>query len=307
MSWTFDMPSNTFKNHALSTSLRREAIADVQFMKFFSAEPGYGKNRGESVTITRILALPLAGRVGEMDALPSGRPAIATKQVSVSQWGFKIPTTQLEKDLSHFNIMNEFQRTLKDQMALTMDVMCADALKLAPHKYVPTTAGQTITTNGTPGATATRNLGVQDLRKIHDDFRALYKVPAFRNGKYVGILSTNAARGLKNDPEYKDWLAPHTSEPLMSGKLKDIEGFMLYETNHLAALDDTVGASTTTGEAIFFGADAGGLLQIRAPELRAGLPDELGTHQDIGWVGTLEAFLVWEEAARGRVYHVTSA
>jgi N4-gp56 family major capsid protein len=307
MSWTFDMPSGTFKNHALSSDIRREAIADAVFMKFLRAEPGYGKSRGESVTITRILKLPLASKIGEQDALPSGRPAIETKQVKVSQWGFKIPITEFEKHLSNFNIMDEFQRTLRDQMSLTMDKMGADAYKLTPYKYIPTAAGGVFDTDGTPSTLSDKNISVADLRKISDELRGTLKCPPYRNGKYVGILSVRAARGIKNDPEYKDWLAPTDSSPLLTGRLKDVEGFMLMETNHTDALKDLVGASTTTGEAVFFGADAAGIVRIMDPEIRVGLPDELGTHQDVGWVGTIDSFLVWEKASLARAIHVTSS
>lgn len=306
MAWTFDAPSGTYKNNALSTQIRRQAIADTQFMKFARVEPGYGKKKGESVTITRILKLPLATRVGETDRLPSGRPAIESKSLTVSQWGFKIPMTEFEMNLTYFDLMNQFQMNLKDQMALTMDKMVADAAKLTPIKYVPTTTGGTFSTNGIAASTATRNLGVQDLRRIWDELHATLKAPTYSNGKYVGILSTRAARGLKNDPEYKDWISEQTAEPFITGRLKDIENFALIETNHFDAMADLVGASTTTGEAIFFGADAFGQVVIQNPEIRAGIPEELGTFREVGWVGTLEAFLTWEKASLARAVHVTS-
>lgn len=306
MSWTFDAPTGTYRNHALSSDIRRQAIETAQFMKFARPEPGYGKKRGESVTITRVLRLPLANRVAETDRLPSGRPAIETKQVSVSQWGFKIPVTEFEKNLSHFDIMNPFQASLRDQIALTMDKMVADAFQRTLYKYVPTVAGGTFSTNGTPAALSTRNLGIQDLRRIRDELNGTLKCPTYRGGRYVGILSTQAARGIKNDPEYKDWLAPNTSAPLMDGQLRDVEGFMLIESNHFSALDNSSGSSTVLGDAVFFGADAAGLVQVQAPEIRAGIPEELGTFQEVGWVGTLEAFLVWETASLSRVIHVTS-
>jgi N4-gp56 family major capsid protein len=306
MSWTFDAPSGTYKNHALSTDIRREAIADTQFMKFFRAEPGYGKKKGESVTITRIMKLPLAGRVSETERLPSGRPAIETKTVSVSQWGFKVPVTEFETHLTHFNLMDPIQSALRDQISLTMDVMCSTALKLSPLKYTPLSTGGEFVTDGTADSLSNRNLEVQDLRRIHDRLHGTLKAPKFKSGKYIGILSTRAARGLKNDPEYKDWLAPTTSDPLISGKLKDIEGFTLYETNHTDALADLIGTSTTTGDAVFFGADAGGLVKIMDPEIRSGIPEELGTFREVGWVGTIEAFLVWEKASLARVIHLTS-
>jgi N4-gp56 family major capsid protein len=307
MSWKYDAPSNTYKNFYLSSKIREQAIADTVFMKFATQEPGYGKRKGESATITRLLQLPNATRVGETERLPSGRPVIETKQVGIAEWGFKIPTTAFEKDLTHFDLMNPFQANLRRQIELTMDVMTADAFKLTPIKYVPMAAGANLTNNGTPSGTSDQNLSVSDLREIHDYLHGTLKTPKFRNGKYVGILSTQAARGIKNDPEYKEWIAPTSSEPLISGVLKDIEGFTLIETNHADALTDDVGGSTTTGEAVFFGADPVGLLEVQAPEIRMGLPDDLGRFQDIGWVGILEAFLVWEKASLARVLHVTSA
>lgn len=307
MSWAYDMPSGTFKNFTLSDKMREQAAAEAVFPRFMSNEPGFGKKKGESYTVTRILQLGLAQRISETDRLPSGRPAIETKTVGISEWGFKIPTTQFEQNLSKYDIMNPFQSMLKTQIKLTMDKMCADALKKTPIAYVPTSASFNLTTNGTFSGTSDRNIGISDLREIHDYMQGTLKAPPYANGKYVGILSTRAARGIKNDPEYKDWFAPQTSEPLINGQLKDVEGFTLVETNHYNALANLAGASTTTGEAIFFAADAGAILEVEAPEIRMGIPEDLGRFRDVGWVGTLEAFLVWESASLARAVKVGSA
>lgn len=307
MTWVWDAPTGTYKNHALSTNIRRQAIADVQFMKFLRPESGFGKGSGDTITITRILNLPLAGKVSETERLPSGRPAIQTKSVTPNLWGFKIPVTEVEKNLTYFDIMNPFQAALRDQMSLTMDKMGADALKTTVVKYIPTATGGVFDTDGTPSTLSDQNLTVADLRKIYDYFRQTLVAPPFRNGKYVGILSTRAARGIKNDPEYKDWLAPTTSAPLMTGQLKDIEGFSLFESNHASALADLAGSSTTTGEAVFFAADPGFLAVVFNPEIRMGIPEELGTQREFGWVGQLDAGLTWDDAATSRVIHVTSS
>lgn len=307
MSWQFDAPTMTYRNFALSSKIRLQAASDAVFMKFLTMEPGYGKRKGESVTITRILELQNATRVGELDRLPSGRPAIETKTVSVSEWGFKIPVTEKEKNLTFYDIMNPFQAMLRRQMTMTMDQMAAEALKKTPIKYVPVTTGAVMTTDGSVAQVADVNLSVNDLRDIHDYLKSTLKCPTYRNGKYMGVLSTKAARGIKNDPEYKDWLAPTTSDPLMSGILKDIEGFTLIETNNDNSLDQLSGSSTVLGDALFFGADAAGLLQVQAPEIRMGLPEDLGRFQEVGWVGMLESFLVWEKADLSRAIHVTSA
>lgn len=307
MAWVWDAPSGTYKNHALSSDIRRQAMADALFMRFSRPEPGYGKKRGESVTITRILQLPLAGRVSETERLPSGRPAISTKSVTVSKWGFKVEMTEFEENLTHFDLRNQFQRMLRDQIALTMDKMVADAFKTTLIKAIPTdTIDVTFDTDGTPSTTASANITVAHLRRIHDYLHGTLKAPRYRNGKYVGILSTAAARGIKNDPEYREWQAPTTAEPFISGRLKDVEGFSLFETNHFDALDNDVGTNGVLGESVFFGDDGTFLAEVMSPELRAGIPEELGTFRTVGWVGTIEAGLVWDIASAARVIHVTS-
>lgn len=310
MAWQYDAPNGVYKNHTISDKIRKQALAKAVFFKFLTPEPGFGRKKGESVTITRILRLPLANRVGETDRLPGGRPAIETKTVKISEWGYKVPMTTWETDLTFFDLPNQIESVLRDQIELTMDVMAADVFKLTPIKYVPTSAGFNIDTDGTPTGTSDRNISVSDLRAIHDYLSGDLKAPTFANGKYVGILSTQAARGLKNDPEYKDWLAPNTSQPLIDGVLKDIEGFTLIESNNFGyernALAKFAGSSTTTGEAVFFGADAAGLLEIQSPEIRMGVKEDLGRFYEVGWVGKLESFLTWEKASIARVVHVTS-
>lgn len=305
MAWTWDAPSGVFRNHALSSEIRREAMYDVQSMKFFRPEPGYGKKRGDTITITRVMQLPVAGRVNETDVLPSGRPAFNTKSITVSEWGFKSTVTEFEMNLAHFDMTNQIQQMLRDQMSLTMDLMCTTALKTTPYKYTPQVGGGVFATNGTAGGTATANLAIADLRLIRDQLRK-NKAPYFRNGKFIGILSTRAARGIKNDPEYKDWVAPHENEPELMGRMKDIEGFLLLETNNVNSFLDLIGASTVAGEAVFFGADPGFLAVIEQPELRAGIPADLGRFREVGWVGTIEASITWDIASLARVIHVTS-
>lgn len=306
MAWTLDAPAGVYKDHFLSSQIREAAIADAQFMRFVRPESGYGKGKGASVTITRVFPLPLASRVGELDRLPSGRPAIDTVSISPSEWGFKIEMTEFEKNLTHFDLHNQFQRVLRDQMKLTFDDMTADAFKATVYKYTPDVSGGAFGTAGVAPGTADANLSIADLRRLHDQLVGL-KVPKYRNGLYVGMLSTKAARGLKNDPEYKDWLSQSSIKPFMTGMLPaQIEGFMLVETNNTDSLSGSLGSGAVLGEAVFFGADAVVLATVDEPELRAGLPEDLGRFRDVGWVGTIEAGLVWDDADYARVIHVTS-
>jgi len=308
MSWAWDRVAGVYSDHSLSSNIRREAIADALFMRWVRTEPGFGKGKGQSHTITRIMQLPLASRVKEVERLPTGRPAISTKAVTVSPWGFKVELTEFEQHLTHFDITNQFQKMLRDQMSLTMDKMVADGMKLNPIKYIPTSvAGGVFDTDGTPSTQATANLTVAHIREIFDYLHGTLKAPKYRGGRYVGILSTKAARGLKTDPEYKDWQAPTTAEPFLTGRLKDVEGFALFETNHYNALSNGIGLNSILGEAIFFGDDFAFLVETQTPELRAGLPDDLGRFREVGWVGEIDSGLVWDLASQSRGIHVSSS
>jgi N4-gp56 family major capsid protein len=307
--WTWDAPSGTYKNHTLSSKIREAAAADSMFMRFVSPEPNYGKGKGQGVTITRVMQLPLAGKVSESERLPTGRPAVDTKTVNVSEWGFKTELTEFEEHLTHFDLRSKFQRMLRDQMRLTMDKMVADALKQTPYKAVRNAGGDVDFETGSPTVvgTAQGNLTIAALREIHDELSGVLKSPRFKNGMYIGILSTRAARGIKNDSEYKDWQAPTDSSPFRTGRLKDVEGFALFETNHFDALDNSMGVAGVAGEAIFFGADAGFLATVVDPELRVGISEDLGRFRQIGWYGIIEAGLTWDTASLARVIHFASA
>jgi len=305
MTWTLDAPTGVYKDHALSANIRMAAIADTEFAIFARPETGYGKGKGASITITRIFPLDKAQRVAELDRLPSGRPLIDTTSITVSEWGFKIPMTDFEENLTYYDITNQFQAVLRDQMRLTMDDMVADGFKATLIKYTPLVAGGVFSTTGVAAAVADTNLSIADLRIVYDELRDL-KVPKYRNGKYIGILGTKAARGIKNDSEYKDWQSPTTAQPFLDGQLRNVEGFMLVETNNDDSLSNSLGTGGVLGEAVFFGADAVVQAIVDEPELRTGFPEDLGRFRDTGWVGTLEAGLVWTDADHARVIHILS-
>lgn len=308
--WTYSAPDGTYKNHFMSRNIRMSAVANSKFMPYAQPEKGYGKGKGDTVNITRVFDLPLATRVSEDERLPVGRPTVDTVDVTVSEWGFEIELTEFERDLTYYDIQNRFQQRLRDQIRLTCDKMCADAAKLTEQKAVATTSAsitfESVVGGGAPtGATATTNLNIRHLKDIKDMMSGTMLVPPFGDDYYVGILSTQAARGIKNDPEFRDWYAPSGKNEFIKGHLGDVEGFHLIETNHTASLSNDV-SSTGCGEAVFFGMDPFYLAEVRTPELRRGIPQGLGRFIPFGWVGTLEAGNAWPEVATGRTVHLTS-
>lgn len=307
MSWTADAPSGVYRNHSLSSKIRDAATALSQFMIFADTEPGFGKGMGGTHTITRVHNLPLGTSVDENTELPSGRPLIDTKSVTPVEWGYKVKMTQFEENLTHFDLTNKVQRALRDQLRLTMDKMVADAFKTTPIKVTSTSASAvSITTNGTVSGNPTDNLTVDHLGEMRDFLSGDLKVPQFADGSYVLLATTKALRGLKNDTDFRTWVSPTDSSPLITGEVKKIEGIRIIEVNHFDALDNAIGGSGQTGEAVLFGADAVFLATVEEPELRRGIATDLGRFFEVGWVGTTQAGLVWDSASTARVMHWTA-
>jgi len=307
--WLADSPAGVYRDHALSAQIRQDAYADTVVAPFLRTEPGYGSRQGQSVTVTRMGRLSRAGTVSDQDRLPVVRPAVTTHAVTVKEWGNKVELTEFETDLTHYDLEAQVKENLRDQMGITTDYMCATALKTTLVKFTPKVASQTFTTNGAAVAGASdRNLNVSDVQVIRDYLRQTLVAPPYRNGRYVGVLSTRCARGVKNDPTYKDWFVYRNEQAFIKSYVASFEDVDFYETNSTDALLDLSGTSTTTGEALFFGADPGFMAVVRDPELRVSPKvHDLGRIWEVGWVGTVEAGLSYVLATNTRVVHVCSA
>ncbi len=307
MSWTADAVSGVYKNHALSSRIRDAAVANSQFMGFADTEPGYGKGRGDTVTITRVHNLPLASTVDENTELPSGRPLIDTISVTVNEWGYKVKMTEFEENLTHYDITNKVQRALRDQLRLTMDNMVADAFKLTPYKVTSNgISAITTDTDGTMSSNPDVNMTAAHIGLMRDILRGDLKAPPFSDGSYILIGTTKALRGIKNDSVYRAWIAPTTRQPFITGEIPSIDNVRIIETNHFDALDNAIGSSGETGEAVMFGADAVFLANVEEPELRRGVAADLGRFFELGWVGTTQAGLTWDSATTTRALHWTA-
>lgn len=310
--WSFDAPSGVYKNHHMSSRLREAAIAETKFMQFVSVEPGYGRKKGESLTITRVsnLDVPTEGRISENERIPEDNLTITTVQITVSEWGRAVPYTSLSDDLSEFNISNIIQRTLKDQMRLVMDENSAAAFKTTLIKAVMTGVGSiAFTTNGVPAGVAAANLNVFGVEQIRDYMHATLNVPAFASDDYIGIVSTKAKRGIINDPAFEPWHRYTDPQAKYNSEIGRLENIRFIETNNTRSLSGSIGAGGVGGEALIFGADSVVMAVVEDPELRAKMPEDYGRQRGVAWYGVLEFGLVWDTANPGeaRVIHVTSA
>lgn len=311
-SWAYDAPSGTYKNHAMSTQLRQAAIAETKFMQFVSPEPGYGKNAGESITITRVsnLAVPANGRITENQRIPEDDLVITTIAITVSEWGRSVPYTSLAKDLSKFDLENIIQRTLKDQMKLVLDSAASSAFKTGKIKAEATgVASINFDTGGTATQQAVANLGTFHVEQIRDYMFSTLNVPAYEGDDYIALVSTKAKRGVMQDPGWEPWHRYTDPEAKYNSEIGRFENCRFIEINNQRALSGAIGLNGAVGEAVFFGADAVAIVSAEDPELRAAIPGDFGRSKAVAWYGILEFGQIWADSANpgeARVVHFTS-
>lgn len=310
--WQFDAPSGVYKNHEMSSKLRMAAIAETKFMQFVSPEPGYGKKKGESITITRVsnIAVPTSGRLAEGTRIPEDELSLSTVAITVSEFGRSVPYTSLSNDLGKYDINNIVQKKLRDQMALVLDSAAADAFKDAKVKAIPDgVASLTFDTDGTASTTATVNLNVYHVEQIRDYMFSTLNIPAYADGDYMCLISTKAKRGLVSDPAWETWHKYTDPQSKFNSEIGRLENIRFVEVNNTSALSGSLGSGSVLGEAIFFGDDAVAMAVAQDPELRAEMAKDFGRVQSVAWYGILEFGIIWDTANAGeaKIVHLTSA
>lgn len=310
--WVFDAPTGTYKDHALSAKIFEASIAETVAMDFVNQVDGYGRKRGESVTLTRVsnVTEPTSATLSETQRIPEDDFTVTTKEITVAEIGRAIPFTSLAEDLGHFNIENAIQKELRKQMTLYLDSLAFTAFKSAQIKYQPT--GATAATTATAGAAtvaATANMNVYHCEEIRDYMFDTMHVPPYEGGDYIGIFRTKGMRGVKRDPDWEDWHKYTDPSAKFNSEIGRLEQIRFVETNHGGSAVGSAGLNSGTylGEGVVFGDDAVAMAEAVTPELRAALPQDFGRAQAVAWYGVLAFDIIWDTSSAGeaKVVHVT--
>jgi N4-gp56 family major capsid protein len=308
--WIFDAPSGVYKSHAISTRLYTAAVEDAKFMAHVDPQPDIGRKKGETITLSRVKAMtePLSPDLTEGERIPEDTITLNTTSITMVEVGRAVPYTSLADDFSEYNIANTVQKELRRQMTLALDTKASAAFRGCQVKYVPTgLASNSITTNGTAGASATANLNVFHVEEIADYMSDTLFVPTIGDG-YVGIFRTLGLRGIKRDPAWEEWHKYTNPQAKFTGEVGMIENIRFIQTNHNNALGK-VGTGSVLGSGVVFGEDAVVMAEARTPELLA-RPDaaDFGRSRAVAWYGILEFGEVWDTGNSGeaRIMHITS-
>ncbi len=309
--WTYDIPTGTYKSHAMSRKLYEMAFEETHVMEFVRPVQGFGRKRGETVTLTRLgdTDEPSDATLTESVKIPEDTWAMSTTSITVKEYGRSIPFNSLAEDLSEFDIENPIQDALVQQKKLVLDTAAMAAFKTAKVCYTPTAAAAgTWDTDGTCSTTATANWNVYHIEEIFDYMYDTLRVPPWSGDDYVAIVRTLGLRGIMRDPAWEEWRKYNSPETKANGEVGRIENMRFVRTNHGNALSK-VGTSSVLGEGVVFGKDAVALAEALTPELRASIPADYGRSKGIAWYGILAFGIIWDTANAGeaRIVRVTSA
>lgn len=311
-SWIYDAPTGVYKNHEMSSNMRMAAIQETKFMQFCKPEAGYGKKKGESITITRVsnIAVPTSGQLVENSRIPEDDLALSTMSITVSEWGRAVPYTSLSQDLGKFDIENTIQKKLRDQMSLVLDKAASASFKLGKIKAEPTGASSlNVDTGGSATQAAVVNLNMYHVEQIRDYMFSTLYIPPYEGGDYMCLISTKGKRGIVSDPAWETWHKYTDPSSKYNSEIGRIENIRFIEINNTNALSGSLGTSSVLGEAVFFGEDACAMAVAEDPELRAAIPQDFGRSKSVAWYGVLAFGQIWYDSANGgeaRVLHVTS-
>lgn len=314
MSWSFDFPSGVAKNFALSQEFFKQAIARARFFEHVSIRPAFGKKMGESITIPLVPALtePSSAQLSENANIPELPFSFKTQTVIVREFGQAVPYSGLLEDLSYYDPEDWISQRLVDQQKLVLDASAAAGFKQAATVMTPTGSASVATaTNGSPGATATANLNFFTIESARDYLVGTLFAPGVKDETdYVCISNTFGLRGIKRDPLFIGWAAYKDPERKWNGEVGMIEDMTFVESNHTTALTSTwpVAGANVLGEAVIFGREAVAFAEAVTPELRAGIPTDLGRQRLLGWYGVYGFTCLWTSAlpGEGKIIHVAS-
>jgi N4-gp56 family major capsid protein len=315
--WVADATTGVFKNHQLSSQIRMAAIKEAKFMQFVKPEDGYGKKKGESITIVRVsnISVPTTDVLSEVARIPEDTMAMSTQAITAVERGRALPYTKLSVDFASFDLQNAIQSKLKDQLKLSMDKAAGAKFVAGQILAIPTgIAATTFETDGSASNAAVSNLNMYHVESVRDYMYGTLNIAPYSGDDYVCILVTLAKRGLLRDPSWVDWKKYTDPAAKYNGEIGRIENIRFVETNNSqssSGLRSGVGTGSVLGEAVFFGADPVVMAVAEDPHLLAeeNVGNDFGRSKSIAWYGIYEFGQIWSDSANAgeaRVVYMTS-
>jgi len=302
--WTIAADGGHFANPVLSSKLRYHNTSKYVFRQFSRPEPGYGKQRGETIDFDKVsMAATQGGQIGEFQDIPETKFSIVKDNLQVTEWGNSIPWTGKLETLSEFNPSQPVQKVILNDQKKVLDEAVATELKTTDVIYEPTsTSTQAWNVDGVAGAAGVGQFNMFHLKEMVDAAdKGIFGagntgniIPRMSDGNFALILSVNAQRGLFDDPEYQEFAKFSYPRKLFNGEIDEITyGCRIIKNNNSGALSETQGANDI-GQALLLGDDP--IIEGVAlkEELRYKLAVKYGRDKGLAWYAVLGFKKPWD-------------
>ncbi len=211
-----------------------------------------------------------------------------------------IPYTGKLEVVSQEGVRNLVVKALKNDQVKVLDAAVEAQMNACYYRYVSsTTTSGNFTTDGTATATATTNLNAYHFKVMVDKLMALNAPPA-DGENYMAILTISAARGIYDSLE-DIW--EYTKYPV-NGEIGSYYRCRVVRDNY--AMDNTIGASSITGEGYFFGDDAV-MEAVALPEEIRYEEEDFGRSKKLAWYAILGFKIIWSSDPDDRIIKWDSA
>ncbi len=268
----------------LTDEIRIKATPLMRFRQFARLVPKYGAKMGDTVYFNKYSALATGAQsLSEFVLMPEDNFTITRGSITVGEYGNSVPITERLINYGAQDIETVTHELLLNDIAKKLDTLAGTAVQSTDLVYSPTGStsapSYTLATNGSAGATATRNGQMYDVKNIRDYFRKNNVAP-FDDGMYVAVCSTTFLRGIEDDPDFEEALRYGAVKRLFLGEVGEIAGVrFLRETN---VLSDSCNGGL--GEAVFFGKDVLYEAIALQEEIRVEEPRDMGRSRRVGWL-----------------------
>jgi hypothetical protein len=232
--------------------------------------------------------------------MPTTYFTITKSTLTVYEYGNSIPWTGKLEVLSQEGVRNLVTKALKNDQVKVLDAAVEAQMDACYYRYVSSSATSgNFTSNGTATQTATTNLNAYHWKVMVDKLMELNAPPA-DGENYMAILTISAARGIHDDLE-DVW--KYTKYPT-NGEIGSYYKCRAVRDNY--SMDNTIGASSVTGEAYFFGDDAV-MEAVALPEEIRYEEDDFGRSKKLAWYAILGFTIIWQSDPDDRIVKWTSA
>lgn len=298
----------------LTQRLRAVAQPQFRFRQFLDVKEQIGKNRGDAWLYDKRGNVATQGTIlAETNTIPQTNFIVGQGTGQIVEYANSVPYTGKLEALGQIMIEPAVEQSLRDDMVKTLE--SAAGAQFVATEFVAVcyqTNSVVITTNATPGTTATADLTGQNIRSMVD-FLKKKLVPKFDGQSYICIASTAALSGMFSDTAAGGWVdvSKYTvdfAKNIFNGEIgKYYNTRFVEETGYFS---NSIGSGSTHGQAVLFGADNVYEAVSIPEEIRVKVSLDYGRDQGLAWYFLGGFKLVWSYAvspAEQHVMFITSA